>query len=293
MKAKVTRGGGFRGALNYAFDKVKAAAGDKEAERVGGNMDGADPQELSAEFAVVRQLRPDIEKPVWHCSLSLPAGERLDSERWAAVAEDFMKHMEFDPASTPYVAVRHNDTKHDHIHIIASRIGLDGQVWHGKWEARRAIEATQALERTHGLTLTPGLGEAKAERKASTADEIGMADHRGELTPRERLQRAIDTAIKDKPSAAELAERLEAAGVTVRANIASTGRMNGFSFEVDGLAYKGADLGAAYKWKGLQDRGVTYDASRDGEALSKFKTANTASSVEQRREGRDARDLRK
>lgn len=293
MKAKITRGGGFRGALNYAFDKGKVATGDKQAERVGGNMAGSNPQDLSAEFSVMRQLRPDIEKPVWHCSLSLPAGERLDSDRWGMVAEDFMNQMGLNPDNNPYVAVRHSDTEHDHIHIIASRVGLDGQVWHGKWEARRAIDATQELEKIHGLTMTPGLGEAKTERKAPTTDEIGMAERRGELTPRERLQQTIDKAIKDKPSAAELAERLEAAGVTVRANIASTGRMNGFSFEVDGLAYKGADLGAAYKWKGLQERGVTYDSSRDSEALSKFKTTNTAPGSEPRKEGRDSRELRK
>jgi hypothetical protein len=293
MKAKVTRGGGFKGALNYAFDQGKAAAGDKHAERVGGNMSGLDPQELSAEFAVVRQLRPDIEKPVWHCSLSLPAGERLDSERWAAVAEDFMKRMELDPEKHPYVAVRHGDTKHDHIHIIASRVGLDGQVWHGKWEARRAIEATQELEKAYGLKLTPGLGEAKAERKASTTDEIGMAGRRGEQTPRQRLQQTIDEAVKDAPNAAEFAQRLEAAGVTVRANVASTGRMNGFSFEVDGLAYKGADLGAAYKWKALQDRGVTYDQARDGEALARFKPGNAATSGDRPKDERDPRSLRR
>ncbi|WP_223930806.1 relaxase/mobilization nuclease domain-containing protein, partial [Aeromonas caviae] len=35
----------------------------------------------------------DIGKPVWHCSLSLPPGERLSAEKWEAVAADFMQHM--------------------------------------------------------------------------------------------------------------------------------------------------------------------------------------------------------
>jgi len=279
MKAKITRGGGFRGALNYAFDKTAASKGAKQAEHVGGNMAGSDPRELSAEFAVMRQLRPDIEKPVWHASLSLPEGERLASERWAVVADDFMARMGIDPANNPYVAVRHSDTKYDHIHIIASRIGLDGQVWHGKWEAHRAIEATQELEKKYDLKLTPGLGEAQAERKRSTAHEVGKAERHSELTPRERVQHIIDDIAKDRPSAVELAQRVQAAGVTVRANIASTGRMNGFSFEVDGMAYKGSDLGKAYTWTGLQQRGVTYDASRDGAALAKFKPDNATSPI--------------
>ncbi|WP_373871740.1 relaxase/mobilization nuclease domain-containing protein [Aeromonas caviae] len=36
------------------------------------------------------------------------------------------------------MAVRHQDTDKDHIHIVASRVGLDGKVWLGQWEARRA-----------------------------------------------------------------------------------------------------------------------------------------------------------
>ncbi|WP_223920835.1 relaxase/mobilization nuclease domain-containing protein, partial [Aeromonas caviae] len=103
MKAKVSRGGGFRGALNYVFDVGKEATHTKNAERVGGNMAGNDPRELSREFSAVRQLRPDIGKPVWHCSLSLPPGERLSAEKWEAVTADFMQRMGFDQTNTPWV----------------------------------------------------------------------------------------------------------------------------------------------------------------------------------------------
>ncbi|MGB9620461.1 MAG: relaxase/mobilization nuclease domain-containing protein, partial [Armatimonadota bacterium] len=272
MKAKVSRGGGFRGVLNYVFDTGAAGSeSKKKPEIVGGNMSGGSVRELAAEFAAVRQLRPDITRPVWHCSLALPEGERLDGEKWNVVAADFMRHMGFDDA-TPYVAVRHQDTGKDHIHIVASRVGLDGKVWLGRWEARRAIEATQALEREHGLTLTPGLG-ARAERRKLTDKEINMAVRTGEEPPRQRLQRLLDEALKDKPTAALLAERLQAAGVTVRANLASTGRMNGFSFEVDGVAFKGSDLGKDYTWNGLQKSGVTYDEARDRAQLERFRPA--------------------
>ncbi|MBJ3665045.1 relaxase/mobilization nuclease domain-containing protein, partial [Salmonella enterica subsp. enterica serovar Braenderup] len=218
----------------------------KNAERVGGNMAGNDPRELSREFSAVRQLRPDIGKPVWHCSLSLPPGERLSAEKWEAVTTDFMQRMGFDQTNTPWVAVRHQDTDKDHIHIVASRVGLDGKVWLGQWEARSAIEATQELEHTHGLTLTPGLGDARAERRKLTDKEINMAVRTGDEPPRQRLQRLLDEAVKDKPTAPELADRLHAAGVGVRANLASTGRMNGFSFEVAGVPFKGSDLGKGY-----------------------------------------------
>ena len=278
MKAKVSRGGGFRGALNYVFDAGSEATHTKNAERVAGNMAGDSPRELAQEFAAVRQLRPDIEKPVWHCSLSLPAGERLSADKWETVAGDFMQRMGFDQDATPWVAVRHQDTDNDHIHILASRVSLDAKVWLGQWEARRAIEATQALEQAHGLTLTPGLGEARAEKKQLTAQEINMAVRTGNEPPRQQLQRLLDEAIKDKPTAPELAERLQAAGVGVRANIASTGRMNGFSFELEGVQFKSSDLGKGYTWGSLQTAGVTYEQTRDSASLERFRptTANRA-----------------
>ena len=273
MKAKVSRGGGFRGALNYVFDVGREVSHTKNAERIGGNMSGQAPRELSREFSAVRQLRPDIGKPAWHCSLSLPPGERLTTEKWEVVASDFMQRMGFDQSNTPWVAVRHQDTDKDHIHILASRIGLDGKVWLGQWEARRAIVATQELEHIHGLTLTPGLGDVRAERRKLTDKEINMAVRTGEEPPRQRLQRLVDEAVRDKPTAAELAERLQAAGVGVRANLASTGRMNGFSFEIDGIPFKGSDLGKNYTWTGLQKIGMRYDEVRDRAGLERFRTA--------------------
>ena len=265
MKAKISRGAGFRGALNYVLEE-----GAKQAQIVGGTMDGRTPRELAAEFSGVRKLRADIAKPVWHASLSAPPGERLSDEQWRGVTQGFMSKMGFS-GSTPYVVVRHQDTGHDHVHIVASRIDLAGKVWLGQWEARRAIEATQALEKEHGLTLTAGLGEARAEQKKLTAAEINMAVRTGQEPPRQRLQRLVDAATERGDTVVQFAEWLTAAGVTVRPNLASTGRLNGFAFEVEGVHFKGSDLGKAYTWKGLQDRGITYEQARDREGLERFR----------------------
>jgi hypothetical protein len=250
MKAKVTRGTGFRGALQYVFDIGPRATGSKEPEIVAGTMAGLDPQALAKEFSLVRQRRPDIGRPVWHCSLALPAGERMGTDEWRDVVVSFIKHMGF-PRLTPYVAVRHSDTPHDHVHIVGSRISMDGKVWLGQWEAKKAIQATQELERTHGLTLTAGLGDVRAEKKL-TSNEINMSVRTGQEPPRLALQRLIDEVVKTKPGAVEFAEKLQCAGVEVRPNVASgTGRMNGFSFSYQGIPFKGSDIGKAYTWQSL------------------------------------------
>ena len=73
MKAKImNRGAGFRGVLDYAYKSTAVV--------IGGNMSGTNARDLATEFGVARQMRPDVEKPVWHCSLSLPVGEKISDE---------------------------------------------------------------------------------------------------------------------------------------------------------------------------------------------------------------------
>lgn len=264
MKVNVVRGGGFGGAVRYVSDTKKGA------EHIGGTMMGITSKELIQEFGVVRKLRPEIEKPVWHCSLSLPKGERLEAEKWEAVTADFMDKMGFSDV-TPYTVFRHKDTEYDHVHIVASRIDAVGELWQGKWEAKHAINASQALEKEYNLTITPGLEKEGKGKKSVKKNEIERASRTGERPARFELQELIDDSLQKPCTAVEFCERLEYLDVSVRPNIAKTGRMNGFSFEFNGVAFKGSSLGADYKWKKLQERGVTYEQIRDGQELTKRK----------------------
>lgn len=264
MKAKISRGDGFRGALNYIHAK-----GD--AEKVGGNMSGRTVLELTKEFGITKKLRPDCKNPVWHCSLALPEGDRLGAERWDEISTDFMIEMGMDPSNFLYDVQRHSDTDHDHIHIVASRIGLDGSLWHGQNDVFKAIEATQRLEKKYGLTLTPGLDpEHKKERKSLTSKEINMGVRTETKPPRLVAQEAIDEVLQSKGviSAPEFISRLEAFGVRAVPAVASTGTMNGFSFECEGVSFTGSKLGESFKWKQLQTRGVEYEQARDFAALA-------------------------
>lgn len=290
MKAKVSRGGGFRGLLNYVLDEGNEATGDKSFERVGGNVSGDTARDIAAEFAVVRSLRPDIKKPAWHCSLSLPAGDKLGSEKWNEIAEDHLRNLGLDPDNRPWIAGRHSDTDHDHIHIITSRIDLAGQVWHGKWEARKAIQSTQELEKKHGLTITPGLDEIDNQgRKKPSSNEIQMAARKNEPLPRVVLQQIVDEAlIGDEPmSVFAFMDRIEAAGAKAIPNVASTGRMNGFAFEYNNIRFKASDLGKNYTWAKLKSQGVVYEQDADSAALIERKSQITET-IDQIRKGEPA-----
>lgn len=261
MKAKIDRGSGFRGILNYALGKD----GGNACEIIGGNMSGTDPQTLAAEFALSREARSGVARPVWHASLALPEGEHLDSDKWSDVAADFVEGMGL--ADHQYVVIQHHDKKIGHIHVIVSRASLDGGLWHGQHDARRAIALTQELEKKHDLIRTKGLDDGPAPASRPTKGEIEMQDRTGEPTPRLALQSIIDAALADPGSVFDFLDRLEDAGVTARPNLARTGKMNGFSFEFRGIPFRGSQLGKKYGWKALQERGVEYEQDRDGAAL--------------------------
>lgn len=274
MKAKVERGSGFRGVANYILDEGKDAKGDKLPEIVGGTIAATDAKGMSREFAVTRRLRPDIERPVWHCSLSLPPGDRLDSDRWDAVATDFMKEMGF-PDDTLYTVVRHSDMEHDHVHIVASRVSMSGQVWHGKHEAFEAINATQRLEQRHGLTLTPGLGNPEDERTPRpklTTQELSKAERTGVQPAKLVIFDAITRRLKaGKQTLTEFIKRLRDDDVHVVPKVASqTGKLQGLSFEHEGLVFAGGKLatGHSYTLGNLKKKGVSYEPSRDDEAVA-------------------------
>lgn len=267
MKAKISRGNGFRGVMSYVFQE------GKQAEIVGGNMTGHDAKSLTAEFSAVRKLRPDCKNPVWHCAIALPKDEKLTLEKWGLIAARYMELMEFSD-QTPYTAERHSDTDHDHIHIVVSRISLDSKLWHGKNDVFKSIDVCQQLEKEFGLVLTPGLerdekGYAKRKEKAvPTKKEIEMAIRTETMPPRVVIQNAVDQVLKTPCTAVDFMHQLAALDVRAIPNVASTGKMNGFSFENQGIPFTGSKVGDSYKWAKLVERGVSYEQTRDFEELS-------------------------
>lgn len=262
---KIKRGRGFRGALDYALDREK---GKDPGEIIGGNMSGTDAPTLSREFRATREQRPDIDKPVWHQSLRLPKGEHLTAEKWQAVADDYMQRMGF-TEDHQRVYVMHDDPEGQHLHIIASRISLDGSLYYGQNENLASTKHIAELERVHGLTISPGPGPDSGQQRRLSKGEIEMAIRKGDAPPKLILQSAIDEALHGNPDTSVFLERLESAGIVVRPNVARTGRVSGISFEIEGIAFKGSSLGKAYSWSQLQKRGLNYEQARDSQEIER------------------------
>lgn len=252
---KIRRGKCFRGIVSYA---LAPAPHHKTAPVIiGGNMIGLSVDEVTAEFMRTLKLRSDVQKPIWHNSLRLPAGEILTKQKWVAVADDYMKRMGFcDTHLRCYVL--HDDEVGQHIHIIASRIRIpDGQLYLGRNENLISTRIIQDLERDHQLTRTKGPSPSSAPKVRKTGrNEVKMEARTGNKAPKKIIQEAIEAVLGfyDSITIDDFVYELSKLKIKATANIASTGRMNGFSFEYEGIAFKASQLGKAYSWSSLSQK---------------------------------------
>ena len=257
MIAKLVKGRGFRGALEYDITK-------EGGRIISSNMAGEKPQELAAEFGEIRKLRPNLGKAVMHVSLSAAPGEKLTDEQWQAIGQRYLRGMGF--TDNQFVMTRHTDTEHEHIHILANRITHAGEVVSDGQDYKRQETIMREIERDFRLQrVAPSI---EAERKAPTKGEIGGAIRTGQPSTRQQLQQLADAAAKDCPDFTTYQERLEAAGVELVPVAQLQGaKLSGLSYRLDGVTMKGSDLGKTYTAAGIQKKGISYEQDRDFAAV--------------------------
>lgn len=267
MIGKLLKGSGARGLLDYLLaSRDNNGEVRPRADLIGGTFTGRNARSIAAEFGRLHALRPRLGPHVAHMSLSLPEGERqVTDDEWSAIAAHWAKGMGFDG----YAVVCHGD----HIHIAASRVRLDGSVvsdshdWRRSESLIREIEERWNLQRVESSHLLEP-ERAATHRLAPTHGRIALAE-RGVASPAEQIADVIDASLSGRRvTATEFVAALEAAGVAVRPNVATTGRLNGFAYELDGVTVTAKALGHGYKLQNLERRGLEYVQDRDFAALN-------------------------
>jgi Relaxase/Mobilisation nuclease domain len=286
----------FRSTLDYVLEK-------EEAEIIDSNMGGYNSRQLAKEFSAARRMRPKFQRACGHIILSIPHRdashpqgeyhEHLDDEKYTDIAQRWLKAMKFlgdDLHKSQYVIARHHDTNHEHIHIIASRIRMDGSVVPDSWDYRRSEVVVRQLEKEFGLEQVPCSNEQVAQkvqeisgidttvcdtpvgsryrdRRAQTKKQRHHFSGKPPVT--QLLADAIDAATKDKPTVTELIARLQQQDIAVHPSFSTQGKFKeAVAYSLDGVKVAGWKLGKAYSFPGLlQRRGVDYKPERDMPAL--------------------------
>src|SRR5450432_4038697 len=81
--------------------------------------------ELAEQFNDVRKLSKRVEKPVLHMSLRLAPEETLTRQQFTELGRALAK--EFGVYDNQYLTILHKDTKQQHIHLVANRVGYNGK----------------------------------------------------------------------------------------------------------------------------------------------------------------------
>lgn len=155
MIGTIVYGESCQGMLNYVFAK-------EDMRILGyGNMISQDiSQKFFGSVLHFQGQRNATKNRYTHISLNLPHGEHLDDKTFHKVSQEYMEQMGY--GEQPYVVVRHNDTKHEHVHIISTNVNESGKVLNIFNSHRRSVATRQYLEKKFDLLPAPS---TKQERK--------------------------------------------------------------------------------------------------------------------------------
>lgn len=238
MIGKYLLGKSFRGCLLYCLhDKLPTRANQEvmedRAKVIWYNQCFGSDKELIRQFHEVRLLNQKVAKPVLHITLSLVPGEEMTKEQWANIAESCAHHFGF--AANQYVAILHHDTTHQHLHIVANRIGFNGKTVSDSNSYQKMALCCRKMERENNLqqVLSPTRFLPKEQRQMPRIDQR-----------KEQLKESIKECLASSHSYGQFEERMQAMGYKI-----SKGRGIAFTDEKE-VKVKGSEVG--YSWSRVE-----------------------------------------
>ncbi|GEM_PF-986910 len=214
MIGKVLQNNNFKATTRYVLEKEKARL-------LGGTVVGSDTKTIVHEFLMSRDLNPAIERPVYHLidsySYDDAATKDLDDAFQLARAIDHFAGLvvsAHEPAllrqadKTPFqqqvaafietelyeyqwFCATHEDTKHRHTHLVASRINLlDGRCIPTWQDKERSHRICRELEKAYGLQPLQSFYEL--ERRSPTRGQLEEWEKTGIPPVMVLMQEAID-----------------------------------------------------------------------------------------------------
>jgi hypothetical protein len=222
--------------LCYVMGKTGAAVIDT-------NMDGNNPYSLATEFSLSWQLRPKLGHTVCHIILSLSPDEHLNDVSWQKAIAQYLKEMGF--TNNQYIAVKHTDQEnHEHIHLVTSRVKMDGSVVSDSWDWIRSQDVIRKLEKDFELESVPSSWES--DRQEQTKNQIENEKQTGKSTVKRQLADRIDQTLTNTTSLPDFIEQLNRDGIEVKVDRDRKGKPKGIAYKFDGVSMAGSSVGKAY-----------------------------------------------
>ena len=231
-------------ALDYIFREGKL--GSRLAFH---NLCSREPKTIYEEMKVVSDYNTWCRNKFLRIEIGIaPQDEkRLPVSELMGIAHLFAKRMGLD--NHQWVAVTHKDTDNRHIHIIANRISLYGEVYDTTFVSNRAARVAEEISREKGLTIAK---EVKAERK----HQKEKASPTREQTKKEVQH--ICYALLDKYKGTGVTGHsmflyeLNKNGITIEHMKNKQGKVYGLKFSYAGQSFKASEIGREFGYRSLQ-----------------------------------------
>ncbi|WP_195344841.1 relaxase/mobilization nuclease domain-containing protein [Bacteroides xylanisolvens] len=159
MMAKIVKGAGAGGIVDYILDREKGASLiDHDGVLVSDNGS------IARSFIAQSKLNPNVEKFIGHISLSFSKEDlpRLTDELMVQISREYM--MEMGIRDTQYIIGRHHDKGHPHVHIAFNRIDNNGKTISDRNDRYRSERVCKELTRKYGLYFAEGKEQVNTDR---------------------------------------------------------------------------------------------------------------------------------
>lgn len=213
------------------------------------NLCSREPKTIYEEMKVVSDYNTRCRNKFLRIEIGIaPQDEKkLSVSELMRIAHLFANQMGLD--NHQWVAVTHKDTDNRHIHIIANRISLYGEVYDTTFVSNRAARVAEEISRSKGLTIAK---EVKAERKHQKT----KANPTREQTKKEVQQ--ICYTLLDKYMGSGISGHsmflyeLNKNGITIERMKNKQGKVYGLKFSYAGQSFKASEIGREFGYHSLQ-----------------------------------------
>ena len=213
------------------------------------NLCSREPKSIYEEMKVVSDYNSRCRNKFLRIEIGIaPQDEKkLPVSELMRIAHLFAKQMGLD--NHQWVAVTHKDTDNRHIHIIANRISLYGEVYDTTFVSNRAARVAEEISREKGLIIAK---EVKAERK-----------HQKEKSnpTREQMKQQVQNicyTLLDKYKGTGITGysmflyELNKNGISIERMKNKQGKVYGLKFSYCGQTFKASEIGREFGYRSLQ-----------------------------------------
>ena len=231
-------------ALEYIFREGKL--GSRLAFH---NLCSREPKAIYEEMKVVSDYNSRCRNKFLRIEIGIaPQDEkRLPVSELIGIAHLFAKRMGLD--NHQWVAVTHKDTDNRHIHIIANRISLYGEVYDTTFVSNRAARVAEEISRSKGLTIAKEVRAEKKYQKTKASPTREQTKQQVQKICYALLEKYKGTGIMGHSM---FLYDLNKSGVTIERLKNKQGKVYGLKFSYFGQTFKASEIGREFGYRSLQ-----------------------------------------